>query len=33
VRSPRVQRVVNRTGGTLLISAGLFAAAWRKSAA
>ena len=33
VRSPRVQRVVNRTGGTLLIGAGLFAAAWRKSAA
>ncbi|MEX3981622.1 LysE family translocator [Paraburkholderia sp. EG287A] len=33
VRSPRVQRAVNRTGGTLLIGAGLFAAAWRKSAA
>ncbi|CAG9273185.1 LysE family translocator [Paraburkholderia unamae] len=32
VRSPRVQRAVNRTGGTLLIGAGLFAAAWRKSA-
>lgn len=33
VRSPRVQRVINRTGGTLLIGAGLFAAAWRKSTA
>ncbi|QGZ56008.1 LysE family translocator [Paraburkholderia acidiphila] len=33
VRSPRVQRSINRTGGTLLIGAGLFAAAWRKSAA
>lgn len=32
VRSPRVQRAVNRTGGTLLVAAGLFAAAWRKSA-
>jgi len=32
VRNPRVQRAVNRTGGTLLIAAGLFAAAWRKSA-
>ena len=33
VRSPRVQRVINRTGGTLLIGAALFAAAWRKSTA
>jgi threonine/homoserine/homoserine lactone efflux protein len=33
VRSPRVQRVVNRTGGSLLIGAGLFAAVWKKSAA
>ena len=33
VRNPRVQRVINRTGGTLLIGAGLFAAAWRKSTA
>ncbi|WP_321844206.1 LysE family translocator [Paraburkholderia bannensis] len=33
VRSPRVQRVVNRTGGSLLIGAGLFAALWKKSAA
>jgi threonine/homoserine/homoserine lactone efflux protein len=33
VRNPRVQRVVNRTGGSLLIGAGLFAAAWKQSAA
>ncbi|WP_233883569.1 LysE family translocator [Paraburkholderia flagellata] len=33
VRSQRVQRAINRTGGTLLIGAGLFAAAWRKSTA
>lgn len=33
VRSARVQRIVNRTGGSLLIGAGLFAAAWKKSAA
>ncbi len=29
IRRPRVQRLVNRTGGSLLISAGLLAAAWR----
>jgi RhtB (resistance to homoserine/threonine) family protein len=33
IRSPRVQRVVNRTGGTLLIGAGIFAATWKKAAA
>jgi threonine/homoserine/homoserine lactone efflux protein len=29
IRKPKVQRVVNRTGGTLLIGAGALAAAWR----
>ncbi|HLB98870.1 MAG TPA: LysE family translocator [Acetobacteraceae bacterium] len=29
IRQPRVQRAVNRTGGTLLIGAGALAAAWR----
>jgi threonine/homoserine/homoserine lactone efflux protein len=29
IRRPRVQRAVNRTGGTLLIGAGALAAAWR----
>jgi len=33
MRNPRVQRAVNRTGGTLLIGAGVMAAAWRKAAA
>ena len=33
VRSAGVQRVVNRTGGSLLIGAGLFAAAWKQSVA
>jgi threonine/homoserine/homoserine lactone efflux protein len=33
IRSAQVQRVVNRTGGTLLIGAGLLAAVWKKSAA
>jgi threonine/homoserine/homoserine lactone efflux protein len=31
VRKPAVQRAVNRTGGTLLIGAGVLAAVWRKS--
>jgi threonine/homoserine/homoserine lactone efflux protein len=31
IRRPRVQRAVNRTGGTLLIGAGVFAAAWKKA--
>ena len=30
IRRPRVQRLVNRTGGSLLIGAGLLAAAWRR---
>lgn len=33
LREPRVRRVVNRTGGSLLIGAGLLAAGWRKAAA
>ncbi len=33
LRQPRVQRAVNRTGGSLLIGAGLFAIGWRKAAA
>jgi threonine/homoserine/homoserine lactone efflux protein len=32
IRRPAVQRAVNRTGGTLLIGAGLLAAAWRRAA-
>jgi threonine/homoserine/homoserine lactone efflux protein len=32
-RSPRVQRIVNRTGGSLLIGAGIFAATWKKASA
>ncbi len=30
IRRPKVQRIVNRTGGSLLIGAGLLAAAWRR---
>jgi len=30
IRQPRVQRAVNRTGGTLLIGAGALAVAWRS---
>jgi threonine/homoserine/homoserine lactone efflux protein len=33
IRSARVQRIVNRTGGTLLIGAGIFAATWKKASA
>jgi homoserine/homoserine lactone efflux protein len=33
IRKPAAQRAVNRTGGSLLIGAGLLAIAWRKSAA
>ncbi len=33
IRKPSVQRVVNRTGGGLLIGAGLLAAGWKKAAA
>jgi threonine/homoserine/homoserine lactone efflux protein len=32
VRRPALQRRVNRVGGSVLIGAGLFAAAWRKAA-
>jgi len=32
VRRPEIQRRVNRAGGTMLIGAGLFAAAWKKAA-
>ena len=31
IRKPVVQRAVNRTGGSLLIGAGLLAVAWRKT--
>jgi threonine/homoserine/homoserine lactone efflux protein len=31
IRKPRVQTVVNRTGSTLMIGAGLLAAAWKKA--
>jgi threonine/homoserine/homoserine lactone efflux protein len=31
LREPRVQRAVNRAGGSLLIGAGIFAAGWRKA--
>jgi len=32
IRKPSVQRAVNRTGGALLMGAGVFAAAWKKAA-
>jgi threonine/homoserine/homoserine lactone efflux protein len=31
LKEPRVQRTVNRTGGSLLIGAGVFAAGWRTA--
>jgi threonine/homoserine/homoserine lactone efflux protein len=31
IRKPRVQRIVNRTGGTLMIGAGLLAAGWKRA--
>lgn len=31
IRRPSVQRAVNRTGGALLMGAGVFAAAWKKA--
>jgi threonine/homoserine/homoserine lactone efflux protein len=31
LREPGVQRAVNRTGGSLLVGAGVFAAGWRKA--
>ncbi|CAN7478454.1 LysE family translocator [Rhizobium rhizogenes] len=33
IRKPSVQRLVNRTGGALMIGAGLLAAGWKKAAA
>lgn len=33
IRKPRVQRAVNRTGGSLMIGAGLLALGWRKASA
>jgi threonine/homoserine/homoserine lactone efflux protein len=33
IAKPRVQRIVNRTGGSLMIGAGLLAAGWKKAAA
>ena len=33
IRRPRVQRIVNRTGGSLMIGAGVLAAGWRRAAA
>ncbi|CAN7637271.1 LysE family translocator [Rhizobium sp. LjRoot30] len=33
IRKPAVQRVVNRTGGSLMIGAGLLAVGWKKAAA
>ena len=32
IRKPSVQRIVNRTGGVLLVGAGVLAAGWRKAA-
>ncbi|MBB3999797.1 LysE family translocator [Aureimonas pseudogalii] len=32
IRQPRVRRAVNRTGGTLMIAAGLLALGWRRTA-
>jgi threonine/homoserine/homoserine lactone efflux protein len=31
LRKPRIQRLVNRTGGSLLIGAGILAVGWRKA--
>jgi threonine/homoserine/homoserine lactone efflux protein len=33
IRKPSVQRAVNRTGGSLMIGAGLLAAGWKRAAA
>lgn len=33
IRKPAVQKLVNRTGGSLLIAAGILAASWRKASA
>ncbi|MBB3947918.1 threonine/homoserine/homoserine lactone efflux protein [Rhizobium skierniewicense] len=32
IRKPRVQRIVNRTGGSLLIGAGLLTMGWKRAA-
>ncbi|WP_137131865.1 LysE family translocator [Rhizobium sp. FY34] len=32
VRQPRIRRIVNRTGGSLMVGAGLFAAGYRRAA-
>lgn len=31
IRQPRVQKIVNRAGGTMMIGAGLLAASWRRA--
>lgn len=31
IRKPRIQRVVNRTGGSLMIGAGMLAAGWKRA--
>jgi threonine/homoserine/homoserine lactone efflux protein len=31
IRRPGVQRTVNRTGGAMLMGAGVFAAVWKKA--
>ena len=33
IRRPKVQRIVNRTGGSLMIGAGLLALGWRRASA
>jgi threonine/homoserine/homoserine lactone efflux protein len=33
LHQPRVQRLINRTGGSLLVGAGLFTAGWRSASA
>lgn len=33
IRKPRVQRIVNRTGGSLMIGAGVLVAGWKRAAA
>jgi threonine/homoserine/homoserine lactone efflux protein len=33
LRQPRVQRAVNRSGGSILVGAGIFAAVWRRASA
>jgi threonine/homoserine/homoserine lactone efflux protein len=32
IRKPKVQRIVNRTGGSLLIGAGLLTMGWKRAA-